>query len=322
MGDSPSSLTDPRDPTGPPFEPFYVPPLPPSPPPAPREWRVFFVMLGLTFVSMTLAHAVAPFPLWSPSVIFSAIWQYAEWANGLIYASTCLAILGAHEFGHYLAARYYRVDTSVPYFLPMPILFTGTMGAFIRIRQPIFRKRELFDIGIAGPIAGFLVAVPVVFIGVYLSRIAARVDVQTSMEFGDPLLIKFAAWLTHGSMGEDEIILGHPLLIAGWFGLIVTSINLFPFGQLDGGHISYAVLGRRSATVSRLTVVVMVLLVAFVSWSWLLWAALMIVMLYILGPKHPAVIDEDVPLDRGRIWLAVFAVVMFILCFTPTPLVT
>jgi membrane-associated protease RseP (regulator of RpoE activity) len=293
MGDSSSSLTDTGGPAKPPpLEPYF------SPPPPPRQpWVRFFILLFLTFLSTT-------------------------YGRGIWYSIPVLAILAAHEFGHYLACRYYRIDASVPYFLPMPWVISGTLGAFIRIRQPIFRKRELFDIGIAGPIAGFLVAVPLIFIGVYLSNVVPRAEalVPGSYEFGDPLLVKFAIWLTFGETTDADILAIHPIGFAGWFGLIITSLNLFPFGQLDGGHISYAVFGRRAVRVSQVTVGALVLLAAFVSLSWIAWAGIMLVMYFVLGPTHPSVYDEDVPLDRGRMWLAVFAVVMFVLCFTPTPI--
>jgi membrane-associated protease RseP (regulator of RpoE activity) len=295
MGDSSSTLTDSGGPAKPPpLDAFFAP----SPPPPRRQpWVRFFVLLFLTFLSTTYAHS---------------IW----------YSIPVLAILGAHEFGHYLACRYYRIDASLPYFLPMPFVISGTLGAFIRIRQPIFRKRELFDIGIAGPIAGFLVAVPLIFVGVYLSNVVPRAEVLVpgSFEFGDPLLVKFAIWLTFGPTSDTEILSIHPIGFAGWFGLIITSLNLFPFGQLDGGHISYAVFGPRAMRVSQVTVAALVLLAAFVSLSWIAWAGIMLVMYFFLGPKHPSVYDENVPLDSGRMWLAIFAVVMFILCFTPTPI--
>jgi membrane-associated protease RseP (regulator of RpoE activity) len=321
MGDSSSSIPAIRVPAEPPppYEPFFVPPLLP---PRRDPWGRFFLLLFLTFLSMTGTYALGPGALVEPQVWLQGLWRQGQWGQALWYSLACLAILGAHEFGHYLAARYYRIDTSIPYFLPMPLFLTGTLGAFIRIRQPIFRKRDLFDIGIAGPIAGFLVALPIVFVGVYLSRLVPRAEAMSGggLEFGDPLLIKIAIYMMFGSTTDDQILLIHPLGFAGWFGLIVTSLNLFPFGQLDGGHISYAVFGRRSATVSKITVGVMVLLAALVSLSWVAWAGIMLVMLLVLGPKHPAVFDEDVPLDRGRLWLAAGAVLMFILCFTPTPI--
>ena len=240
--------------------------------------------------------------------------------NGLWYSASILAILGAHEFGHYYACRYYRVDASLPYFLPAPLPLTGTLGAFIRIRQTIPGKRELFDIGIAGPIAGFLVAVPVLLVGMSLSRVAP-LPPNTSgfVELGEPLLFKAIAYLFYGTPPEGYSINMHPMAFAAWFGLLATALNLFPIGQLDGGHISYAVLGRASTLVTLITVVGLIGL-TFVSSSWLVWTVLTVVMLVTFGPRHPRTIDEDVPLDRPRLWLAVAAAVMFLMCFTPAPI--
>lgn len=240
--------------------------------------------------------------------------------NGLWYSASILLILGAHEFGHYYACRYYGVDASLPYFLPAPLPLTGTLGAFIRIRQLIPGKRQLFDIGIAGPIAGFVVAVPLLLIGVGLSRLTELPgDTRGFVELGEPLLFKAAAWLFWGTPPEGYSINMHPMAFAAWFGLLATALNLFPIGQLDGGHISYAVLGRKSTAVTLGTLVVLIAL-TFVSTSWLVWTVLTVVMLLTFGPRHPRTIDEDVPLDRGRLWLAVFALVMFVLCFTPAPI--
>src|SRR5262245_32848232 len=171
--------------------------------------------------------------------------------NGLWYSASILAILGAHEFGHYYACRYYGVDASLPYFLPAPLPLTGTLGAFIRIRQMIPGKRELFDIGIAGPIAGFIVAVPVLLFGMTLSRVVQLPPTTGGIvELGEPLLFQGAAWLVFGSIPDGYSINMHPMGFAAWFGLLATALNLFPIGQLDGGHISYAVLGRKSTIVT------------------------------------------------------------------------
>jgi membrane-associated protease RseP (regulator of RpoE activity) len=244
-------------------------------------------------------------------------------AHGWWYSASILAILGCHELGHYFACRYYRVDASRPYFLPMPVLLTGTLGAFIRIRAPIPGKRALFDIGIAGPIAGFLVAVPVLLVGMYLSTVVQvpqdfRGDV---FELGEPLLFKAAEWLTFGRIPTTASVNMHPMAFAAWFGMLATALNLFPIGQLDGGHISYAVLGRRSTFVTIIMVFCLIGL-TFVSTSWLVWTVLTIVMLLAFGPRHPRTVDEDIPLDGTRLWLAAFAVLMFVLCFTPAPIQT
>ena len=239
--------------------------------------------------------------------------------SGLWYSASILAILGAHEFGHYYACRYYGVDASLPFFLPAPLPLTGTLGAFIRIRQPIPGKRELFDIGIAGPIAGFMVAVPVLLVGMGLSRITALPgNTSGFVELGEPLLFKAVAWLYWGTPPDGYSINMHPMAFAAWFGMLATALNLFPIGQLDGGHISYAVLGRKSTIVTLGTVGALIAL-TFVSTSWLVWTALTVVMLLTFGPRHPRTIDEHVPLDKGRLWLALFALVMFVVCFTPAP---
>jgi membrane-associated protease RseP (regulator of RpoE activity) len=239
--------------------------------------------------------------------------------RGLWYSGTILAILGCHELGHYFACRYYDVDVSLPFFLPAPLPLTGTLGAFIRIREPIPSKRMLFDIGIAGPIAGFVVAVPALFIGLSLSRVVVFPPNMDGLSLGEPLLFKLASWLMWGTTPEGYTLNLHPVAFAAWFGMLATALNLFPMGQLDGGHISYAVLGRKSSIVTLAMVGSAVVLTWF-STSWLVWTGLMIAMLFMFGRHHPRTFDEDVPLDANRKWLALFAVVMFVLCFTPAPI--
>src|SRR4029453_14077794 len=220
--------------------------------------------------------------------------------RGFWYSGTILAILGCHELGHYFACRYYDVDASLPFFLPVPPPFlTGTLGAFIRIRQPIPSKRMLFDIGIAGPIAGFLVAVPALFIGVAMSHVVRIPENTGGMgELGGPLLFKLGSWLWGGTQPECFSLNKPPIAFAAWFGLLATALNLFPIGQLDGGHISYAVLGRRSTGVTLAAIGVAIGLTYF-STSWIVWTFLLIAMTLAMGPRHPRTIDEDVPLDRA-----------------------
>ena len=243
----------------------------------------------------------------------------ALFLHGFWYSGTILAILGCHELGHYFACRYYDVDASLPFFLPVPLPLTGTFGAFIRIREPIPVKRMLFDIGIAGPIAGFVVAVPALFIGVSLSHIVRLPPDFSGLSLGEPLLFKLATWLIWGQQSDAYTLNLHPMAFAAWFGLIATSLNLFPIGQLDGGHVSYAVLGRRSSHVTLAMVLILVALTYF-STSWLVWTGMTVAMLVMFGRHHPRTFDEDVPLDRTRMILAVVALIMFILCFTPAPI--
>ena len=240
--------------------------------------------------------------------------------GGWAYSATILAILGCHEFGHYFACRYYDVDASLPYFLPLPLIsLTGTHGAFIRIREPIPSKRMLFDIGIAGPIAGFLVAVPALFFGVALSTVAPIGPEEGQLWLGEPLLVQLASRVIWGSIPDSQTLLLHPIGFAAWFGLLATALNLFPIGQLDGGHISYAVLGRRSTYVTIMTIVAAIAL-AFRSASWIVWTILMLVMLATFGLRHPHTVDEHIPLDRTRLILAAVAAIIFALCFTPAPI--
>ena len=238
--------------------------------------------------------------------------------QGAWFSLTLLAILGAHEFGHYFTCRYYGVDATLPYFLPAPLALTGTVGAVIRIRQPIQSKPVLFDVGVAGPIAGFVVAVPALFLGLYLSRVVPLPDDFVGMSLGEPLLFQWAASLTWGAAPEGYTINLHPVGLAAWLGLLLTALNLFPIGQLDGGHIAYAVLGRRSMFVSLGATLIVVALV-FLSSSWFIWAVLMIAMLVFLGPHHPRTADEDVPLDIPRHLVAAVAAAIFVVCFTPAP---
>jgi membrane-associated protease RseP (regulator of RpoE activity) len=247
---------------------------------------------------------------------FSIPWLMVR---GLWYSGTILAILGCHELGHYFACRYYDVDASLPFFLPVPVTLTGTLGAFIRIREPIPSKRMLFDIGIAGPIAGFVVAVPTLFAGLAMSRVVPMPPEFHGLSLGEPLLFQLASKLLWGTPPDNYYVNMHPMAFAAWFGLLATALNLFPIGQLDGGHISYAVLGRRSTLVTLVMIGVAIVL-SYFSLSWVVWTVLMIAMIFAFGPRHPRTIDEHVPLDRARLLLALFALIMFIVCFTPTPI--
>ncbi|HEX3645288.1 MAG TPA: site-2 protease family protein [Vicinamibacterales bacterium] len=240
--------------------------------------------------------------------------------RGFWYSGTILAILGCHELGHYFACRYYDVDATLPFFLPAPPPFlTGTLGAVIRIREPFPGKRALFDIGIAGPIAGFLVTVPALFLGMALSHVARVPASFAGEELGEPLLFKLASWLFFGSIADGYSVNLHPMAFAAWFGMLATALNLFPIGQLDGGHISYSLLGRRSIYVTYGTIGVLIALTFFAG-SWAFFALLTVMMLIVFGRHHPRVWDEDVPLDRTRLILAFVAAVIFVLCFTPAPI--
>jgi membrane-associated protease RseP (regulator of RpoE activity) len=290
-----------------------------------RIWRhlvLFVFTIGTTTVAGILHYLsflgdAAPL---DETARFTDLLQPGILLGGFWYSGTILAILGCHELGHYLACRYYDVDASLPFFIPAPLPLTGTLGAFIRIREPIPTKRMLFDIGIAGPIAGFLVVVPALFVGISLSTIVEIDPEMTGYWLGEPLLFQAASKLLWGTLADGYSLNAHPMAFAAWFGLLATALNLVPIGQLDGGHIAYAVLGRRSSYVTILMICLAVVLTALVSSSWLVWTVLMVVMIVMFGRHHPRTFDEDVPLDRGRVMLAAFALAMFVLCFTPAPI--
>jgi membrane-associated protease RseP (regulator of RpoE activity) len=239
--------------------------------------------------------------------------------RGLWYSLTLLAILGAHEMGHYVMCRRHQVDATLPFFLPAPLPLTGTIGAFIKIREAFPSKPVLFDIGVAGPIAGFVVLVPALFIGLGLSNVAPLPADFVGFSLGEPLLFQWATELVWGPIPDGASLNMHPMVFAAWFGLFATALNLLPFGQLDGGHIAYAALGRWASGVSVATVAVAIAL-TYQSASWIVVTVMMVLMLLVFGPRHPHVLDEYTPLTPGRRLIALAAAVIFVICFTPAPI--
>ena len=316
-----------------PIDPFdqYEQSIPkPLPPPHGRLW-VQLLLLALTLVTTTLAGvghyqffkidlALIDQPEQLRQALTGTVTDARFYLQGLWYSLTILLILGCHEMGHYVACLRYGVVATRPYFLPVPLPLTGTFGAFIRIKSRIPTKTALFDIGIAGPLAGFIVAVPALVIGLMLSRIdRLPVDQSGLVELGEPLLFKLATRLVWGPVPSGHSVNMHPMAFAAWFGLLATALNLFPIAQLDGGHISYAVLGRRSTIVTIVMIGVAIIL-CFSSTSWIVWTLLLLVMIGFLGPHHPPTLDDDQPLDRSRVVLAAVAMIILALCFTPVPI--
>ena len=287
-----------------------------------HRYRVHAVLFLLTLFTATFRDLFEYILGLRPDLIplhLKAVGGFAALlANGLWYSVPMLAILGAHEFGHYWYCRKHNVDASLPYFLPAPMPLTGTFGAVIRIKERFQTRAALFDIAIAGPIAGFVVLLPFLYFGVKYSNVAVIPANYEGLYFGEPLLFRIAAYARFGTLPQGSDLFLHPMGMAAWFGMLATALNLLPFGQLDGGHISYAVLGRRSWIVSLVTLVVTVVL-TIISPSWLLTAMIMLAMAFFLGLRHPDVVDEQ-PLDRRRRMVAVLAVIMMILCFTPVPI--
>ena len=266
--------------------------------------------------------------------------------RGMAFAASLLAILLAHEFGHYLAARYHGSAVTLPYFIPFPFSPFGTMGAFIQLKEPPKNKRILLDIGIAGPLAGLAIAIPLLFLGLYLSQIdklplflspGQSINLEGNsllylimkfIIFGEwlPAPANFAGlnpliyWLRYFFTGQPAPygavdVLLHPVAWAGWAGLLITALNLIPAGQLDGGHILYALFGKKSRVV--LPFILVALIILGTVWSgWWLWAFL----IFLLGRAHAEPLDQITPLDSRRKALAIFGLVVFVLVFTPIPL--
>jgi membrane-associated protease RseP (regulator of RpoE activity) len=302
------------------FEPVYVPP------PVPRRDRVWLhvLLLLLTVLSTTFVGGLHYFShtvgfSTPPERVVLSLGELSFYLSGLWYSASILAILGCHEMGHYLACRFYNVDATLPFFLPAPLPLTGTFGAFIRIRSRIPSKKALFDIAIAGPLGGFFVAIPTLFVGLMLSKVEPVPEAFEGIELGEPLLFRAAAWLVFGDLADGMSINMHPMAFAAWFGLLATALNLFPISQLDGGHISHAVLGRKASYVT-LSMIVGAIGLTFLSSSWIVWTILLVVMLFAMGPHHPPTLDEETPLDPQRRLLALVALVMLIVCFTPVPI--
>ena len=249
---------------------------------------------------------------------------HANIIDGLWYSLTIVGILGAHEFGHYIMCRRYNVDASLPYFIPLlfpagvPIQ-TGTLGAVIRIREPFPTRKALFDIGVGGPIGGFLVLVPAFFIGLAMSNVVVVPRNIPLINLGEPLLFKAGVKLMFGTVPSGSTVNMHPIVFAAWFGMLATALNLLPFGQLDGGHITYATLRRWATPLSLLTVGTGIIMTSFTR-SWMVFTFMMVMMLVVFGPRHPTVIYEDDPLPSSRYWVALFVLVMLILCLSPVPM--
>jgi membrane-associated protease RseP (regulator of RpoE activity) len=270
-------------------------------------------LLLATLVSTTLVGAVlagdAPF---SFALLARLVRHPAEWGAGLPYSLSALFILGCHEMGHYVACRVYRIEATLPYFLPGPNLF-GTFGAVIRIRAPFPTRRALFDVGVAGPIAGFVALLPVLAAGLALSTPTDVPPAPGEIALPSCLLLSILYPLFFDPAQGASIHL-HPLFVAAWFGLFATSLNLLPIGQLDGGHMLYAVSPRAHAIVSRLGSPLLVLFGILTGGAHLV---LFGILFWLLGLRHPRPLDEIAPLGAGRAAVALFGLLLFVLTFFP-----
>ncbi|HVA76650.1 MAG TPA: site-2 protease family protein [Candidatus Binataceae bacterium] len=281
------------------------------------------VLFALTLLSTTMAGAYMTGADLSPRHPLGSI---VGLASGLSFSLPLMAILLAHEMGHYVTARRNGVNTSLPYFIPAPFpsfFFIGTFGAFIRLRQMPPTRRVMFDIGAAGPWAGMMIALPCVLIGLHLSDIQPLTQGSGGLELGNSILFYgLSRWMLGVNPDLVNVNL-HPIAFAGWIGFLVTTLNLLPVGQFDGGHVLYALSPRHHRKISTLFVLGCVLMVVIPLatgasfWGgWLLWAVIAVA----LGLGHPSTVDRDAPLGRRRTMAAWLTVALFILTFMPDPI--
>lgn len=294
----------------------WVPWPPPPPPPASawHRWGRNLVLFVATAASVFFIGGLTALDVPGHGTLVGF-----DPAGGARLAGALLAILGSHEMGHYLAARYYGVDVTLPFFIPFPVpgmSLVGTLGAFIRIRSPIPSRRALFDIGVAGPLAGFAVCLPVLWLGIREAALRPFTGPEDGLFLGEPLLFRWYSALLHGAVPADHTLVIGPLGLAAWFGLLVTALNLMPIGQLDGGHVTYALLRRHAHAISRVASWVCVALIYFGP-SWILWAILM----RVLGRPHPPTLDDAEPVGRGRQLVGLLSLIVFVVCFVPDPIV-
>lgn len=315
--------------------------------PTAREWRRHALLFTLTALTVTWAGItlmVPPASVAEPSVALSTPLDYvlfvpkyyvlslaavASFAlahpslilEGAKFSAALLSILLAHESGHYVACRLYGVDATLPFFIPVPPPFiTGTLGAFIKIKAPIPSRRALFDIGVAGPLAGFAVLLPVAAVGLLTASPAPPMPSEGVFILNDPPLLRLLAKF-FGVRGYPDID-NNPFYLAAWFGLFVTSLNLMPVGQLDGGHAVYAALGRRVHRYTGRAAFLWMLALVPLGWLWhgapsgILYVVLLFVMLRV---RHPEPLDESDPLGNARTLVSLATLAVFALSFTPFP---
>jgi len=257
------------------------------------------IVLGLGFIHKIFAD---------PSIL----------RHGFYFSLAIMGFLLSHEMGHYFMCRRYNIKATLPYFIPAPTL-VGTFGAFIKIKSPINNKKTLFDIGVAGPLAGFVVALPTLIVGLKLSKpiLIPPVHRGLYLGLGEPLLFDLIEYAFLPTFPENYDLLLHPIALVGWFGCLATALNLLPISQLDGGHISYAIFGKHFSKVS-LGVFAIIILMGFVTGfpGWFFWGLLIL----LLGLRHPRTLNDELPIDAKRKLLGLLALIVFILTFTPKPI--
>lgn len=279
------------------------------PNPKPRPWWPNALLFVLTVASLLFIGASIQAGIDDRTTL--RIWE------GIPYAASLMLILGAHELGHYFAARHHGVNVTLPYFIPMPFVLFGTLGAFIQIRDNITNRKALFDIGVAGPLAGLVFTIPILFIGLATSNVEIIPTDETTLREGNSIFYATAKYLVFGEFlpnnGEDVFI--NQLAQAGWTGLFVTALNLVPVGQLDGGHVVYTLFGRYARRLYWPVIAVLAVLAVF-NQSWILWLLLLLA----FGRLYAQPLEDITPLDPTRRAIGIAVLVIFVLIFIPNPI--
>lgn len=307
--------------------------LTPDPRPYRRVW-LNLLLFGVTVLT-TMMTGAGFLGIYSPQLLQDFSLIFIGWK----FSFAVLTILTFHEFGHYFAARWHGLWVTLPFYIPLPLpdmFHFGTMGAFIRIKSPISNRRALMDVAVAGPLAGFVVSLVFLFLGYSqikdLQQVIAHVETVhpwslapgegVALTMGKSLLFFFFNDVVGRSLIPMSEIYHFPLIFAGWIGLLVTAINLFPIGQLDGGHIIYALLGKKAGVASVTTFAALGVLTAFLFWQrgaegtiWLPW----MIILSLIGLRHPPTLDDSVELTTGRRNLGLLCIFIFVICFMPLP---
>ncbi len=270
-----------------------------------RRWLPGFLFVT-TFLTTTFAGAIQQGvnPLKQPMDLF----------QGLPFSITLMGILMVHEMSHYLASRSHKVPSTLPFFIPAPSII-GTFGAVIRMKGAIWDRRALLDIGASGPIGGFLLALPALIIGLTMSTVVSGGGGEGGLILGDSLLMMLLERLVLGDLPIDADLILHPVAFAGWIGMFVTSLNLLPVGQLDGGHIAMALFPDRFDIIARVVHIGLLVMGVFFWEGWLIWALLLV----FIGVRHPPVLLPQISLDNRRRKIGYCALVIFVLTFVPAP---
>jgi membrane-associated protease RseP (regulator of RpoE activity) len=304
------------------FDPHYR-----EPGPSWREWIFSAILLGLTILSTTFAGLIyVGANILSFRVLNTIIAHPSLIVYGLRFSIPLIVILLAHELGHFMVCRYYNMRCTPPFFIPLPLPPAGTFGAFIKIKSSFPHKRALFDIGIAGPLAGFIFALPTLWIGISHSILVPKGMMlgHGGYDFGEPLIFRLIGMLALGYSPERHSLVEHPIAFAGLFGLLVTSLNLLPIWQLDGGHIAYAIIGRSPQKKLSIIVAIALILQSFVEPKIAISHIVFGMVLLIIGSRmrfyHPPTLQEEEKLGPGRLLLGLLALIILIVSFTSVPI--